>query len=116
MPQENIELNCARNGNMIPKSARSNGKCDPTAGRVSTQLVRFRCLHMPKSIYNTSKLKQMMLDAQIVKEERRRNIRGREKQNPRRNGARSLWRSKHDSSFLFGVSWGNCVASRRKCY
>ncbi|KAF9504687.1 hypothetical protein BS47DRAFT_630940 [Hydnum rufescens UP504] len=42
VPQENIELNCGRNGHIIRKLARSNAK-----------------------------LKQTMLDAQRVKEERR---------------------------------------------
>ncbi|KAF9510891.1 hypothetical protein BS47DRAFT_1373223 [Hydnum rufescens UP504] len=45
---------------------REKWKYDPEVGKIE------RRRHMPKSIYNTSKLKQTMLDAQRVKEERRR--------------------------------------------
>jgi hypothetical protein len=61
--QENIGLNCMRNGNMILKSARYNGMVmyNPAAGHVSTHFLHFRCRHLLKSVYNTAKLKQMTM-------------------------------------------------------
>ena len=84
-----IEIASRRGGGSIQRSAESRGTFIPFFIFILDGVVtwlRNRTRHLPKSVHSTSKLKQTMLEAQRVKEERRRKHTraGESKPNPER--------------------------------